>query len=558
MKVPTYKQQTGFGIRGGGGRRITASMDLNAASAIDRAIGDIGDDFTEIYMRKLDIEADTEVDTAKKAIIADFEEEKSKALQNQNPIQAETEAKGKMRQILKQYQMGLKINPVTGKPFLSSKKSQSRFMSVGQEVYSAAIIDYVKKNNTRIIEVNKANISSSTDEAIVGIVNSNDKKVQAENFKKVFSTDAKEPGILLKSLINGSFTTAKEYTTAVDVSVEKLVDGLVTNILKNAPDASVAAMEIVDGKSENTVLNNAMKMVDKQDALTKRILALGDKIDKNREEEKKKTDDEDAAIIKKRFKSIINADIDNPSQRSAAIAAHRIHISEGAYETLAQREAVEEFLGIGDSDDDNGLTKSDKTAVETLTILDSRNQLTMAAIKTLKPKLTTNEYKAAIKAFIKEQDDGYKKALDMLKDATRYNENMDVYSIAGEATKSLYIDGKKALDTFVKDRRKKKETADIPFNDFIDAMDDIIKAKDEDFRKVMRDALYRHLDTLTAATYKPSFGGKTFAYDLAKPIKSARDFVTSSGARADDPTIQALEVQLKMFEKFNIDALGTN
>ena len=122
MKVPTYKQQTGFGIRGGGGRRITASMDLNAASAIGRAIGDIGDDFTEIYMRKLDIEADTEVDTAKKAIIADFEEEKSKALQNQNPIQAETEAKGKMRQILKQYQMGLKINPVTGKPFLSSEK----------------------------------------------------------------------------------------------------------------------------------------------------------------------------------------------------------------------------------------------------------------------------------------------------------------------------------------------------------------------------------------------------------------------------------------------------
>ena len=557
MRVPTYKQQTGFGIRGGGGQRLTASLNPNAATAVARTIANIGDTITEIGMRKLEIETDTEVNTAKKAIVAEFELEKSKALVSENPIQAEREAKGKMKEILKQYQMGLKINPVTGKPFLSSKKSQSRFMSIGQEVYSSAIIDYVKKNNSRIIEVNKANISSSTDEAIVGIVSSSDKKVQAENFKKVFSTDAKEPGILLKSLLKGDYN-ATEYTTAVDVASEKLVDGLVAKILKNAPDASVAAMEIVDGKSKDTVLNNAIKMIDKQGALNKRILALGDKIDKNREEEKKKKEDEDAAIIEKRFKSIINADIDNPSQRSAAIAAHRIHMEEGAYETVAQREAVEEFLGIGDSDDDNGLTKSDKTAVETITILDSRNQLTMAAIKNLKPKLTTNEYKAAIKAFIKEQDDGYKKALDMLKDATRYNENMDVYSIAGEATKSLYIDGKKALDTFVKDRRKKKETADIPFNDFIGAMDDIIKAKDEDFRKVMRDALYRYLDTLTAATYKSSFGGKTFAYDLAKPIKSARDFVTSSGARADDPTIQALEVQLKMFEKFNIDALGTN
>ena len=557
MRVPTYKQQTGFGIRGGGGRRITASINPNAASAVGQALGDVGDAFTEIYMKKLEIEADTEVDTAKRAIVAEFEQEKSKALVSENPIQAEREAKGNMRTILKQYSMGLKVNPTTGKPFLSSKKSQSRFMSVGQEVYSSAIIDYVKKNNSRIIEVNKANISSSTDEAVVGIVSSSDKKVQAENFKKVFSTDEKAPGILLKSLINGSFT-AKEYSTAVDVASEKLVDGLVAKILKNAPDASVAAMEIVDGKSEDTVLNNAIKMIDKQGALNKRILALGDKIDKNREEEKKKTADENEAINKKRYKSIINADVDNVNERSAALAAHRIHISEDAYETPAQREAVEEFLGIGDSDDDNGLTKSDKTAVETITILDSRNQLTMTAIKNLKPKLTTGEYKAAIKAFIKEQDDGYKKAVDMLKDATRYNENMDVYSVAGEATKSLFIDGKKALDTFVKKRRKKESTADIPFNDFIDAMDDIIKAKDEDFRKVMRDALYRYLDTLTAATYKPSFGGKTFTYDPARPIKTSRDFVTSSGAKATDITIQALEVQLKMFEKFNIDALGTN
>ncbi len=74
MRVPTYKQQTGFNIRGGGGRRLTAILNPNAASAVGQALGDFGDAMTEIYMKKLEIEADTEVDTAKKAIVAEFEQ----------------------------------------------------------------------------------------------------------------------------------------------------------------------------------------------------------------------------------------------------------------------------------------------------------------------------------------------------------------------------------------------------------------------------------------------------------------------------------------------------
>lgn len=69
MRVPTYKQQTGFGIRGGGGQRLTASLNPNAATAVARTIADIGDAVTEIGMRKLEIETDTEVNTAKKLLL---------------------------------------------------------------------------------------------------------------------------------------------------------------------------------------------------------------------------------------------------------------------------------------------------------------------------------------------------------------------------------------------------------------------------------------------------------------------------------------------------------
>ena len=90
MRVPTYKRQSGLSLQGrGGGRLLSASLNPSAATAVARTISDIGDTITEIGMKKLEIETATEVNVAEKAMTAEFEQIKTKALVEENPIIAE-------------------------------------------------------------------------------------------------------------------------------------------------------------------------------------------------------------------------------------------------------------------------------------------------------------------------------------------------------------------------------------------------------------------------------------------------------------------------------------
>tara|TARA_A100001391_G_scaffold115901_1_gene78326 strand:+ start:2009 stop:3637 length:1629 start_codon:yes stop_codon:yes gene_type:complete len=541
MKVPTYKQQTGFGIRGGGGRRITASINPNAAAAVASAIGDVGDAFTEIYMRKLDIEADTEVDTAKKAIIAEFEQEKSNALVSENPIQAEREAKGKMKQILKQYQMGLKINPVTGKPFLSSKKSQSRFMSVGQEVYSSAIIDYVKKNNSRIIEVNKSNISSSTDEAVNAIINADNFGTANENFQKVFSTNVNNPGILTKALTGGSYSS-KEYTTAFDKSAEMLVDGLVLKEMKKSPSAMAVAMEIVDGKSDNVVLNNAINLIGDKTKLRDRILKAAEEFDKDREQQKEDKQKELEGINNSLYAKVINIDVNNALQLQEAKKNHQILKSRGYYLTTSKIRETELFLGIRQPET-KGSQKSDRSVIQLLKSADRNNILTAKLVEENAIGLNDTDYKGFLSAAQKELDDGFRDAKQFFKNKLSYNENADTTGAAGKSLQLMFDDAQNELFQW------KLDTNNITYAKTIKKAQDIYNKKELEFRKIMKQSAIDFFDSV-----KETYG---FEYDSSKPIQSIKDFIKNNPTKfkATDPLVKNLKRELMAYQKFRIDEI---
>ena len=541
MKVPTYKQQTGFGIRGGGGRRITASINPNAAAAVASAIGDVGDAFTEIYMRKLDIEADTEVDTAKKAIIAEFEQEKSNALVSENPIQAEREAKGKMKQILKQYQMGLKINPVTGKPFLSSKKSQSRFMSVGQEVYSSAIIDYVKKNNSRIIEVNKSNISSSTDEAVNAIINADNFGTANENFQKVFSTNVNNPGILTKALTGGSYSS-KEYPTAFDKSAEMLVDGLVLKEMKKSPSAMAVAMEIVDGKSDNVVLNNAINLIGDKTKLRDRILKAAEEFDKDREQQKEDKQKELEGINNSLYAKVINIDVNNALQLQEAKKNHQILKSRGYYLTTSKIRETELFLGIRQPET-KGSQKSDRSVIQLLKSADRNNILTAKLVEENAIGLNDTDYKGFLSAAQKELDDGFRDAKQFFKNKLSYNENADTTGAAGKSLQLMFDDAQNELFQW------KLDTNNITYAKTIKKAQDIYNKKELEFRKIMKQSAIDFFDSV-----KETYG---FEYDSSKPIQSIKDFIKNNPTKfkATDPLVKNLKRELMAYQKFRIDEI---
>ena len=546
MKVPTYKQQTGFGIRGGGGRRITASMDLNAASAIGRAIGDIGDDFTEIYMRKLDIEADTEVDTAKKAIIAEFEQEKSNALVSENPIQAEREAKGKMKQILKQYQMGLKINPVTGKPFLSSKKSQSRFMSVGQEVYSSAIIDYVKKNNSRIIEVNKATISSNTDEAVNAIINADNFGTANENFQKVFSTNTNNPGILTKALTGGSYSS-KEYTTAFDESAEMLVDGLVLKEMKKSPSAMVVAMEIVDGKSDNVILNNAINLIGDKTKLRDRILKAAEEFDNDREQQKEDKEKELEGINNDIYAKVINIDLNDPNQVESAKKNHQILKSRGYYDSIDKIKKTEIMLGIQKAETKSGA--SDRNVIELLTAADRNNTLTASLVINNSSGLNNGDFGKFMTRVQSEIDDGFRDAKQYFRTKLSYNENADTSGAAGKSLQLMFDDAQNEL--FEWKLTQNAENKPITYANTIAKAKEIYGKKELEFRKTMKQTAVDYLTSMN------SMLPNQIVFDENKPIQSTLDYMKNNPTlfRPSDLLVQNLRREILTYKKFRIDSI---
>ena len=546
MKVPTYKQQTGFDIRGGGGRRITASMDLNAASAIGRAIGDIGDDFTEIYMRKLDIEADTEVDTAKKAIIAEFEQEKSNALVSENPIQAEREAKGKMKQILKQYQMGLKVNPATGKPFLSSKKSQSRFMSVGQEVYSSAIIDYVKKNNSRIIEVNKATISSNTDEAVNAIINADNFGTANENFQKVFSTNINNPGILTKALTGGSYSS-KEYTTAFDKSAEMLVDGLVLKEMKKSPSAMIVAMEIVDGKSDNVVLNNAMNLIGDKTKLRDRILKAAEEFDKDREQQKEDKEKELEGINNNIYAKVINIDLNDPNQVESAKKNHQILKSRGYYDSIDKIKKTEIMLGIQKAGRKSGA--SDRNVIELLNSADRNNTLTASLVINNSSGLNDGDYGKFMTRVQSEINDGFRDAKQYFRTKLSYNENADTSGAAGKSLQLMFDDAQNEL--FEWKLTQNAENKPITYANTIAKAKEIYGKKELEFRKTMKQTAVDYLTSMN------SMLPNQIVFDENKPIQSTLDYMKNNPTlfRPSDLLVQNLRREILTYKKFRIDSI---
>ena len=546
MKVPTYKQQTGFDIRGGGGRRITASMDLNAASAIGRAIGDIGDDFTEIYMRKLDIEADTEVDTAKQAIIAEFEQEKSNALVSENPIQAEREAKGKMKQILKQYQMGLKVNPATGKPFLSSKKSQSRFMSVGQEVYSSAIIDYVKKNNSRIIEVNKANVSNSTDEAVNAIINADNFGTANENFQKVFSTNINNPGILTKALTGGSYSS-KEYTTAFDKSAEMLVDGLVLKEMKKSPSAMAVAMEIVDGKSDNVVLNNAINLIGDKTKLRDRILKAAEEFDKDREQQKEDKEKELEGINNDIYAKVINIDLNDPNQVESAKKNHQILKSRGYYDSIDKIKKTEIMLGIQKAETKSGA--SDRNVIELLNSADRNNTLTASLVINNSSGLNDGDYGKFMTRVQSEINDGFRDAKQYFRTKLSYNENADTSGAAGKSLQLMFDDAQNEL--FEWKLTQNAENKPITYANTIAKAKEIYGKKELEFRKTMKQTAVDYLTSMN------SMLPNQIVFDENKPIQSTLDYMKNNPTlfRPSDLLVQNLRREILTYKKFRIDSI---
>ncbi len=549
MRVPTYKRQSGLSLQGrGGGRLLTASLNPSAATAVARTISDIGDAITEIGMKKLEIETATEVNVAEKALTTELQQIKTEALKEDNPVSAERKAKKSMQELLRQYQTGLKINPITKQPYLTSNKSKAKFSVVGQDVFSAAFIDYTKENNKRIVEINKANVSSQIDKNVQTIINAETFGDKNEAFKKIFSVNKNQPGILLEALTSGTFKE-KEYSTQFDTSAEIAIDGLVLKEMKKSPSALAVGMEIVDGKSDNVMLNTLMGLVKDKVKLRDKILKAAEEFDEDRTNLLKEEEEEKDKIDDALFSKIINVDVDNATDFKIAKENHKKLMSRGYYKTTAQRKSVEMLLGIAKVTT-KGSDKSDRSAIETMEIADRNNSITAELIKKTAPGLSDGDYKKYSANFRAEQAQGYKEAVDFFRTKLSYNENSDASGIGGKNLQLLFDSAKSELF----DWRQKQLDDGKPLNykNTIQEARNIYDKKEIDFRKLMKKGLIEEIENAnTLMTNK-------IVYDPLKPLQSAKDYIENNPGLfpTSDLFARGMKQKFELYEKFRVDEVS--
>ena len=551
MRVPTYKQQTSFTTKGGGGRFLTAQINPSVMAKQGQVISEIGDDITRIGLRKLEVETDTEVNVAKKAMNTELILIREKYLKSENPVKAELKAKAEMQTVLKQYVNGTKINPATTEPYISTNKSKARFLRVGQDLLSSNILEYVKENNKLISEVNKANISDTTSELVKSAIDSDNFGEFNERYQQIFSVNDKNPGVLRLALTNGDYDQ-KEYATAFDKTAEILVDGLILKKLKSSPSALAAAIEIFDDPSANVAITNALGLLDNKADKRAKVIKLAKQIDDERVQEIEREEKDQIEKNDKLYAKIINADLDNTEELKKAIANHKILKTQNYYETTSKLNETEKLLGIQENKTNSDTKKSDRATIALLDKLDRNNLLTVKALEDVAEKLSDGDYKNYLKRIQTEINDGFKEAHNMFRNELNYSENLDTTSAAGKSIQLLYNQALQKLQAWKRSENKAKR--EITFVGTLDKADDIINENKLAYRRIMKESLISYLGNIKSQLERKIQG---FTFDVNKPYQSTIDAISTLGnpALSNDIIIKGVYQNLLGYKKFNVDAV---
>tara|TARA_R100000773_G_C4221320_1_gene120478 strand:+ start:1116 stop:2774 length:1659 start_codon:yes stop_codon:yes gene_type:complete len=551
MRVPTYKQKTSFTTKGGGGRFLTAQINPSVMAKQGQVISEIGDDITRIGLRKLEVETETDVNVAKRAMNTELYSIREKYLKSQNPVKAELKAKAEMQTLLKQYVNGTKINPVTNEPYISTNKSKARFLSVGQDLLSSNILEYVKENNKLISEINKANISDTTNELVKSAIDSDNFGEFNERYQQIFSVNDKNPGVLRLALTNGDYDQ-NEYAAAFDKTAEILVDGLILKKLKSSPSALAAAIEIFDDPSANVAITNALGLLDNKADKRAKVIKLAKQIDDERVQEIEREEKDQIEKNDKLYAKIINADLDNTEELKKAIANHKILKTQNYYESTSKLNETEKLLGIQENKTNSDTKKSDRATIALLDKLDRNNVLTVQALEKVAEKLSDSDYKNYLKRIQTEINDGFKEAHTMFRNELNYSENLDTTSAAGKSIQLLYNQALQKLQSWK--RSENKAGKEITFNSTLDKADDIIDANKLAYRKIMKESLITYLGNVKSQLERKIPG---FTFDLNKPYQSTIDAISTLGNPnlSNDLIIKGVYQNLLGYKKYNVDAV---
>ena len=520
MRVPTYSRQVRRNNAGGGGL-LNVSVSGAAAAATGRAISEAGNLMAEIGIKKMQVQTQMQVDRAEAVMIEQLSEIQENALQSNDPVGVEQSTKDDMNRLLKTFTSGL-ARDGNDEPLLSGRNAKARFLSVGQQLVSAQIIDFTKKNNKRIVEADRGNLDNDIEKKVKQISDTNtDLEKRAMLFGQVFNTTH---GIIAKGKQAGTIDD-KGFMTRVDQATEQIVRGVALSLFKSTDDATSVALQILNGESTDTVLNTALSQMDADDKqkVVDSLFTTAEKIDTERREQEEADDLAADANNLKMYKEIINTDMDDAEEVRDSKAKFKT-LLENNWFTKTQRTAAEAVLGINKkrSNEDEPI-ETTRRATKILGLAKLNNTFSAELIDSLSGELDDTDYKQALNDLEQEQREGMQAARSLIATATRYNEFKDSNNALGTASDLMYQESLLELQTWMNTPKDQNGGQGASYQQVFKKALDINKKNAEEFKKLMKDAL------ITYITQTQGLGEKysTLPVDLDNPAQAALDWAAT-------------------------------
>ena len=469
MKVPTYTSQVKRTTAGGSGF-LTARMNPNVAASTGGTIATIGSEIFNLGMKKLEIEAKSQVNNAALSLEQELYEITEKNKNNYiQPLAAEINVEKLIKAKVKEYTSG-KVTDGSGSSLLSNKKALASFPLKAQELASKYLIDFKKENNKLIVELNKNILSEQTDNAINVVTNfklTDYDRLQAYN--NIFN---EEKNILKDAVIRGDINTT-EYLERIDKSLENVVIGTMEKLMQNSDDAFGVAMAFSEGNIPDVVMQKALGILDKTKklSLTKSLITLANSIDKQKDDAEKETE----AKIKKDhdnlYKQIFNLDYANPEHK--AIIDANVKLLKGLnYFDSTKLNALNNYIKSYDPPEEQEVPlKSKQTTLNMLHKADQENELTLELVMSNADQLSITDRNYFLKEAVTEFDaqitEAKTTAKSIISSSMKYEKYKDggdnlskaasaqYHSAIGDFTRWLTSNGKNASYEEIIDKAEK-------------------------------------------------------------------------------------------------------
>lgn len=546
MRVPTYTAQAKRSTAGGG-QFLTAQLSPSVMAAPGKAIADAGNLMVEVGVKKMQIQTQTQVDQAEAVFSQELSLMVEEALKSNDPVGVEQATKDAMQSLLRKYTDG-KATDGSGNSLLTGRAARARFMAKGQELVSAHIIDFVGKNNTRIVEADRASLDKSVGNQVDIATNTS---MPAESRADAFVTIATgQDSLLAKAKENGTIDD-QGFVTRADDAIEQVVRGTALQMFKGAPDATAVALQIANGETDDIIINSALAMMDADDRqkVINDLFTTANKIDTQRREQEEREDKQADAGNQAMFAEIINVDKNDDAAMAGALAKHEALLEANWYEP-SERKAAEAVLGLTRDKETSNKIETTREATRVLSNAKVTNTLTADLIEQYSDQLSDSDYEQYYKDLEQENSEGFVRAKGLIRSATRYNEYQDG-GILGDVSKSMYDASMLELNTWLSTPKSEGGGQGANFQEIVAKAQQINQEKAEQFTGRMRNALVAYLGNLTSLS--DVFGD--LVVDANNPVESALAWAQTkrdANGNINDPLIVGMILNLEIYQNAGV------